>query len=211
VAWLWFTNADETGFEWSARDLGNPWSSDSYQRIVLCTGSTPEGSSTAPSGIVDTVYPPIDSSGNHTPFRRIGGTAGNTYARNAYALTRSAGWWLVGWATITLPSPPNPRPDNSMYPSAKTVGVGINVTASEWNSFFTRINDFRRYKIPSQGNYGYTTVQSGNIIEAHLYRQAREAINAMSPPLSVPLSRGTGEIISASDINRLRDSLNSIT
>lgn len=99
------------------------------------------------------------------------------------------------------------RPTNWSWHTTKSKGGSINVTASEWNSFCARINQFRQYKDLS--NYSFTSVSSGTLITASIVNQAVTAINAMSPPTSA-LSASKGGVITADFFNRLRDSLNSI-
>lgn len=100
------------------------------------------------------------------------------------------------------------RPTSWDWHTTKTAGAVVSLTASEWNSFCTRINQFRAYK--GLANYSFTTVASGNTITATIVNQARTAINAMSPPTSVPTSAVQGGIMTASFFNGLRSSLNSI-
>lgn len=102
------------------------------------------------------------------------------------------------------------RPQNWAWSSTKNQGGNFNITASEWNSFFAKINEFRRYKIPQSGNYTFTSAQRDMDFYAHMYNQARSAISPMNPTTVLPPLRSVGNNITAADINRLRDSLNSV-
>lgn len=102
------------------------------------------------------------------------------------------------------------RPSNWSWATSKVAGSTFNITATEWNNFCTRINEFRRYKLGLGNDYTFTTAYKGNAFTAAMYNQARNAINVMNPSTSIPVYRNKGDTIYASDINRLRDSLNSI-
>lgn len=86
------------------------------------------------------------------------------------------------------------------------------VTASEWNSFVSRINQFRVYK--NLGSYSFTTVYSGDGLSAGIYNQARNAINDMAAYFtggnSCPSNVSAGVKITAAHFTRLKDALNSI-
>lgn len=123
------------------------------------------------------------------------------YSINSYVKTGLSS--PVRYKTATL------RPGNFAWTNSKTSGGNFNLTASEWNSLTSRINAFRTYK--GLSSYGFTTAITNNNFQEFYYTQARTAINAMSPPTPVPPIRSTGDIIYASDLNRLRDSLNSIS
>jgi hypothetical protein len=101
------------------------------------------------------------------------------------------------------------RPTNFAWTNSKTSNGAFNLSASEWNALTSRINQFRAYK--GLSSYSFTTAILGNNFQALYYTQARTAISDMTPPVSVPSIRNTGDLIYASDMNQLRDSLNSIT
>lgn len=112
------------------------------------------------------------------------------------------------------------RPSDFVWDTSKASGSFMSsyagspapVTASEWISLQTRINDFRAYK--TIGAYPFTTPTQGNPFQSYFFEQCRTAINEMSPPTSVPLSQYTGSVIMGGDglngLDRLRTSLNSI-
>ena len=100
------------------------------------------------------------------------------------------------------------RPTNWAWHTSKVAGQNVGITASEWNSFCTKINQFRQYK--NLGNYSFTSATRGSVITASIVNQARTAINAMSPPSAVPASVSVGSNMNASFFNGLSISLNSI-
>jgi uncharacterized protein YjdB len=76
---------------------------------------------------------------------------------------------------------------------------------TEWNSFTSRINDFRRYK--GLTDYSFTTAQSEMNFTPSIVDEAITAINQMGYSLSII---GSGNM-SASVFTSMRDTLNSIT
>ena len=84
----------------------------------------------------------------------------------------------------------------------------------EWNSFTTRINEFRVYK--SLSSYSFTSVSSETALTTTIINQALTAIRDMSAYFTggktVPSNRSTGDnILVASYYLNMRDALNSIT
>jgi hypothetical protein len=80
------------------------------------------------------------------------------------------------------------------------------VSATEWNSFCARINEFRAFK--NLGNYNFSTVVSKTSLSDTIYEEARLAISSMT---TVPASVSTGEKGVNSKILALSNALNSIT
>lgn len=100
------------------------------------------------------------------------------------------------------------RPNNYSWTTPKTSGQPFSLTASEWNSFTARINQFRIYK--GLGAFSFTTATTGNYFLASMFNQAVTAISAMSPPTPPPAMVSSGGIIYASYLNGIVNSLNSI-
>lgn len=109
------------------------------------------------------------------------------------------------YATVTYETA---RPVEWNWWTNKTKGALIDIKADEWNSFGTKINQFRAYKKLSL--YNFTSVSKDTIITASIVNQARTAIGAMSPSVSVPPVISKSDLLTAYVFNRLRDSLNSI-
>lgn len=99
-----------------------------------------------------------------------------------------------------------PVPFNWTY--AKSSGASFILTAAEWTSLQSKINE-RRNTLPTPlGSYSFTGAFTGNNILANHYNEARNAIFGMTG--SIPPYRGPGETIYASELNALRDALNSV-
>src|SRR5690606_31094225 len=92
------------------------------------------------------------------------------------------------------------RPNNWTWHTPKVAGQPISLTASEWNSFCLRINQFRQYR--GLQNYNFTTVYSGNIITASVINEARSAMSSMT---SVPPLKTKDDLIFASHFTSLRE------
>jgi hypothetical protein len=83
------------------------------------------------------------------------------------------------------------------------------LTATEWNDFTERINDFREYK--GLSSYSFTTVFSDEPMVYTQGNEARSAISAMSPPTPVPSAIISNSGMTSAFVNGLKNSLNSIT
>src|SRR5690606_24635098 len=101
------------------------------------------------------------------------------------------------------------RPSNFTWSNIKNSGSSYNLTAQEWNSFTNRINQFRNYK--SMSSYSFSTAQQNGLFLASFFNEARSAISGMSPSISLPQSKNSGDSVNASDLNRLVEALNSIS
>lgn len=106
-----------------------------------------------------------------------------------------------------------PRPNQFNWTYPKTQNGMYNLSYNEWDSLLDKVNEFRAYRglvirdfnrslIPGSLSYVEPT--------ASLFNSVRNAINDCVPSVSVPSSVGSGQIITANLLNRLRDSLNSI-
>lgn len=99
------------------------------------------------------------------------------------------------------------RPRDWAWYSTIRSGGTVRLSASEWNAFCTRINEFREYK--GLSNYNFTTVYRGDDISANIVNQARSAIYSMNR--NVPSSAVSGGTMYASFFTGLSDALNSIS
>lgn len=116
---------------------------------------------------------------------------------------------VSGSFTTEAEPEPDPRPSYFSWDTAKTSGGKFNLTASEWNSLMGNINDVRTWL--GQSQYGYTSASSGATFTASMYNQAVNAINGISK-YSGSLSRvSSGDKVYASQLNALRDAINSIS
>lgn len=152
-----------------------------------------------------TDYMDITTNGGSVTFTGL--SSNTSYTFNAKTYDSYSSLWSVNYSnslTITTSA----RPPSFSWDTSKTSGSTFNVTASEWTRLQNSINQFRSYK--GLGSYSFTSVSSGQLFEAYLYRQCVTAISDMSPPTSAPPQRYTGDTIYASEIDGLRISLNSI-
>ncbi|MER2010050.1 MAG: fibronectin type III domain-containing protein [Psychrobacillus sp.] len=104
----------------------------------------------------------------------------------------------------------NTRPSNWTLFTNYTSGQSISISASTWNSFITRIQDFYTYRDLNPTMYSFTTAYTGNNITAAQINQARAAIAYLSPSTNVPAAVSTGGTVLASTIRGLQNSLNSV-
>lgn len=123
--------------------------------------------------------------------------------------TASSGSYQSSWTGAYYFTTGKNKPTPFSWATAKTKGGVFSVTASEWNSFTSKINEFRSYK--GLSSYLFSTAVSGGTFTATVYNQAVSAISPMSPPIPVPSARSSGDSILASYLNDIVSSLNSIT
>lgn len=154
----------------------------------------------------------VVSTGN-TTYNVTGLNNGTQYEFRVRAYVPDYGNY-TGYSNLTYATP-GIRPSNWSWSTAKTAGASFNLTATEWNNFTTRINQFRSYKGIS--SFSFTTVSTNGQLLATIYNQASDAINTLSPPTSLPTitetgtrSAASGNKVKASYLNGIRDSLNSI-
>lgn len=104
------------------------------------------------------------------------------------------------------------RPINWSWHTQKVKGNTFVLTASEWNSLQTRINDFRRYRGLSR--YSFTSAYVGKQVSASMFNEIVSSLNHSSlgvpsyyrlPSIAYP-----GEPITASDLNALVNYMNAI-
>lgn len=100
------------------------------------------------------------------------------------------------------------RPNDWSWYTSKRSGYEINITASEWNDFLDRIEEFRLYNRPNSSRPNYRTAYSGDVITDTIVNRALNAIRVAGgyPPNDVD----SGDTITARLFNDMRDSLNDI-
>jgi hypothetical protein len=126
-------------------------------------------------------------------------SAHNQYGWSEYSNTK----------TIATALPALQRPTNWEWYTAKIAGIPFELTALEWTNFCAKINEFRNYR--NYSNYPFSPVSSEEDFLASVFNEATNAISIMTPPTSVPLSKVKEDDVLASDINQLRNALNSVT
>lgn len=202
------TNTAATGttsYTWSISGLQNPFNSTHYMTAAIFTDPFTNDSATQPAGLISSTAAPASGTVRNTPTVTVttGTTPGNTYTVYGGMRAANGRWYNAGNSNFTL------RPNNFAWTTAKVSGGDFNILASEWNTLASTINRMRQYKSLSVVNFS-TVVAGGNVTASH-FNDARNAISVMSPPTTAPSTVTTGATIFASDINRLRDSLNSIS
>ncbi len=143
---------------------------------------------------------------------------GTSYAVNAGTALPDgrADWFNTKYFTTSqggggggtdIPDIPTPvRPSDWAWWSVIDSGAAINISASEWNAFCDRINEFRSYK--GFDEITFSRVYRGTAISAAIVNEARNAIYPMSN--WVPYAVSQGDIISASFFLGLQTALNAI-
>ena len=139
-------------------------------------------------------------------------TKGNTYVGRFKLQYKNQG--AEEWSTALTQSSdpievPSDRPDDFTFPSSVHSGAATTtVTASKWNSFQDRINEFQAYKGVAQTSFD--DVSSGDEMTASLMRKAWDAINGISGHGTMPTRPSSGATIYASWFHDLADALNDI-
>lgn len=149
--------------------------------------------------------PNLARSGNNYSSDRWqldGLSPGTTYYAE-FHIVSSGGSTASGGTTFTTEFPP--RPSNWYWDTPKTSGSSFNLTASEWNRFTERINQFRTYK--GFGGYPFEYVLYGTPV---LARQINDAVYALRDITSVPVEAIPGYTATADLINTLSNNLNYI-
>lgn len=197
MATLSISNITASSCQWQISGLGYDWNSGNYSSAYITI--TGVGAS-AP------VYPPTSGTSRSTSVGGFGGlTGGTTYTASAYAVN-STGTWSAGTATFTTSLS---RPSNWWWTSSVYSGADFKISTYEWDSFTSRINEFRRYK--SLSDYPFTTsFYTGQGFPYYAFNQAVNAISVMNPSVSPPSLVVSKDTIYASMFDGLRNSLNSI-
>lgn len=126
------------------------------------------------------------------------------------ANVRVNGVWIGAKYFSTGSDEPAPKRPSDWYWSITPVkGNTIRITASDWNNFCKRINQFRDYK--KLGAYDFSTVSSGSKMMAWQANEARSAISSISGHGTMPSSAVSGNTVTASFFTQLASALNAIS
>lgn len=131
-----------------------------------------------------------------------------TFYVYAYAGTpEDAGYaWQMGYDYFTTSSS---RPSDFYW--TNTHGSGYNcttLTASEWNSLCSKVNEFRTFK--GLSTVSFTSATSGGTFTAAMFNQVRNAIYAMNTS-GCPSTVSSGDTVYWSNIDALRTCLNNVS
>lgn len=88
---MWISS--ETTIAWRIEDLQWHCNSVNYTKAVISTRATTNGSTTHPSGILDTVTAPSHGTNFYTSTWYLTGSAGQTYTRHGYVQAPNGRWW----------------------------------------------------------------------------------------------------------------------
>lgn len=125
------------------------------------------------------------------------------YGGSYYYCVDDSGTTYTLTKSITVSS----KPASFSWTYAKNSGSDFNLKATEWNSFTSKINEFRDWK--GLSDYSFTTAVKGNTFTAAMFNQAVTAINAMysNNPLS---SVSKGSTVTAYILNNIVSVLNNV-
>ena len=102
------------------------------------------------------------------------------------------------------------RPNNFTFSSSiASEADTTTLTATEWNNFCARVNDFRQYK--GLSTVSFTQAFSGGIMTAAIMAQPWDAINTISGHGTMPTRPSQGATIYASYFHDLANALNNIS
>lgn len=149
----------------------------------------------------DTIYNQIYTADGSTMSRTFTILPNSDYAVNCKV---NSGVWIGAKYFQTG----SVRPSNWSWSGGLVKGSPIELSASEWNNFLNRINEFRVYK--GLANYSFTSAVSGQPMAAAQVNQARTAINGISGHGTLPTAVVLGKEVAASFFIQLASALNAI-
>ena len=102
----------------------------------------------------------------------------------------------------------NNRPNNFSWTNPKVQGGNFNLTATEWNNFAERVNEFREYQ--NLQRFNFTPAIPNNQFTANMYNQVRVAIQEINGYGAFIPTVSSGGQISAYMLNIIVSELNAI-
>ncbi|MPM04301.1 hypothetical protein SDC9_50577 [bioreactor metagenome] len=185
---------------WTISGLSKSFTTgNGYVRAGITSNQFTVGGVSSITGIVD--YKSATSSGSTTVSQSTSLDPG-TYTFWGFVQTAAGGYWPAGTATVTVSSDTfnwtyagiNVSTGSLVAGSTKISGLGVYVSASEWNSLVSKVN--------SKLGTSLSTVSSGQPISA-----AR--VNPVASALGVSVV-SSGTTIRASFFNNLRTAYNNL-
>ena len=199
------SNITSTGCNWKVDNLEYPFYTYYYYSAGVATGQA-NGTTTPPTGIKGSASAPATLSTNYYAQGAVSGlTPNTTYTLYGYAEGSGHIYYPAGSYTFTTLSDGS-RPSNFAWTTEKTSGGNFNLAAAEWNSFTSKINEFRTYKELSL--VSFTSAVAGNNFTASMFNQAISALSGMTG--SLPATQSSGNAIYASYLNNMVSAMNSI-
>lgn len=188
------------GFRWYITGLGNNFTTlNGYVLAGITKDQFTVGGTTSISGVVSSVAASLNGTTSVTSWCNY---APGTYQFWGFTLTKLGGYWPAGTATVTVRSSTAfewsfAGLDERGVPvvgQEKLKGLGVYVTADEWNELVRLVNIARNTAIPS--------VARGDIITATV-------VNPVADALSISgVSRN--DTLTAAFFNNLKNAYNSI-
>jgi hypothetical protein len=104
------------------------------------------------------------------------------------------------------------RPSNFTGFNNVTSGEEFNISATDWNDFIDKLNEFSEYKSLSSEMSAMTTVSSGQSFKATYFNQIINNMNVLSDYINsaYPTTKSAGNKIYALYFTQLKNALNSI-
>ncbi len=188
-------------FSWIINGLSSSFNSTNYLRAGISTSSFQNGASSI-SNIFD-----FETAGNYSATStsiNIVNCAPKTYTFYGFAQAKNGLYYTAGSATVTVKDT-KPKPTNFYW---NNVYSGANmISASEWNRFTNKINEWNEYKNRSQ--YSFTRAYSGDKFYAYMFNEASNQIYSMK---THNVGRKySGDTIYARDFLDLENALNNIS
>ena len=201
------------------RDLQSPFNPTYYQYAGIALRQFMDGQFLRPE---DTIHSVNSTAGNMLYFAssavNVGHFATGTYTLYGWAQAANGAYYRADTASFTVGSvgPARPSDWNWAFPNSALNGNNygylsgepLYMAASEWNSFCSRVNEFRQYK--GLMNYPFTAVSANAEMLAVRVNQAVDAINVIPGSLALS-SVSAGSNISPWFFYNLRLSLNNVT
>ena len=194
-------------FGWAITGLDNPFNTTYYERVGVATSPATYDSLSSPSGMLDYLWAFSTGTARRVPdYGTIAGSmAPGTYTIYGFAQAANLRYYPAGSGQVTVGAVVQ-RPSNWSWSNAFVSGQSLNITATDWNSFCVRINEFRRYKGLSV--YSFTSVVRGGIMYASHVNQAINAINSLTGLYASEVYVGSS--ITPTLFHDLRDRLNDV-
>lgn len=202
MAILYLTARNHNTLAWSVARLSSSWNSSNFQRIVLSTdssGSGKNGSTTAPYGIVHTMYPPASGSNDYTPSWEFSGlTPSSSYHLYAYSLAQSGKWYFADDEYVTMPQAPQPPSSLTGLSASATSKSSVSLS---WNS--TSRADYydvyrgnywiesvwgtstNVYNLSEYTNYDFTVIPMNSVGSGYSQTRSVRTLDQTNPTISI--------------------------
>lgn len=194
------TSLFPSSFSWTIR-LSDYFVTSNYIRAGICADDFVDGQSSPPTGIIDSTNA-LPSTISCVAEGNVAEDFYNYGVVYGFAQAANGLYYKVGKYE---PS----RPPNWSWSTPLVAGELFNLTAADWNAYMERVDDFWEYR--GNSKMGYETVFPGDEFKYTHFNSPLVRLFFMNPAIQPPDSKYAGAPINASDLNRLRDSLNSIS